>query len=208
VGGDRGAFAGEPIGGIPSTEDGISTGGWQIPSPVEARLPVRPTPWLAHGTIGKPVGLPRARASNAPELSAPSQARRHRTGVVSISGGRLDRVKRDMRHKTSDRFGSLFDSGAAGSPSSAASNADRRSTCSLPPDERVGDVAPASHHTPSVAIRPPERPRVVQELFKSCSRVVQELFKSCWRGIAIQALTPPGLRSSQRSCIHHITSNS
>ena len=58
------------------------------------------------------------------------------------------------------------------------------------------DVALASDHTPSVAIRPAERPRVVQALFKSC-----------WRGIAIQALTPPGSRSSQRSCIHHIASN-
>jgi hypothetical protein len=40
-----------------ATEDEISTGGYWIPPPGEARLPVRPTPWLAHGTIGKPVGL-------------------------------------------------------------------------------------------------------------------------------------------------------
>ena len=47
-------------------------------------------------------------------------------------------------------------------------------TYSLPPDERVGDVALASQHTPSVATRSAERPRVVQELFKRCSRVVGE----------------------------------
>jgi hypothetical protein len=88
-----------------------------------------------HGTIGKPVGLARRESVHAPELSAPSQTRQPAAIApveVSISGVAGSTVSsRTCATKTSDRFGSLFDSGAAGSPSRAAFNADRKSTCSL-----------------------------------------------------------------------------